>query len=83
MLAAKTRYALGKTEEAKDMLVALLQTTNGIDHEASLHYELFRIDPDNAESRDIALALYRELNQATPRYLFRLRLEILEKLQNV
>ncbi len=81
LLAAKTQYALGKTTEARDMLLDLLQTTQGIDHEASLHYELFRVDPDNAESGDKALTLYRELYQATPRYLFKLRLEILEKLK--
>lgn len=80
LLEAKTHTVLGQTDLARKIFLELLEDGITPDHEAAVCYELFRIDPGDNYSRKKALDLYRTLYRQTPRYLFKMRLEILEKL---
>jgi hypothetical protein len=61
-------------------LLALLPYAHTPDQEAAVRYELFRIDPLDSSSHQRALQLYKALYRETPRYLFKFRLDILERL---
>lgn len=74
ILAAKALYAQGDTDEATGRLNNLLEEELDSDHEAAVNYELFRIKDDDLY-RDQALVLYRALYHATPKYIYKTRID--------
>ena len=80
LLAVKADFAAGHAQGSHNRLLALLPHAHTPDQEAAVRYELFRIDPLDANSHLRALQLYQKLYRETPRYLFKFRLDILERL---
>lgn len=74
LLAAKTHVLEGETKKALSILHGLLLSALKKDQEAAVYYELHLILPDEAKYKDKALALYQKLYEATPRYLYGVRL---------
>ncbi|MEK7256369.1 MAG: tetratricopeptide repeat protein, partial [Bacteroidota bacterium] len=79
LLAARIFIAKGENTKAKTILDGLLQRKLGKREEASVHFKLSKIE-EGAGHREKALALYRELFEETPMFVFKVRMEELEKL---
>jgi len=78
LLEAKTQAANRQTDKAMAQLHRLLDRPLSADQEASVYFELFRNAPEELQYRDRALQLYRKLYDATPRYVFLMRIEQLD-----
>jgi predicted ATPase/class 3 adenylate cyclase len=78
LLKAKTEYLLGHAEAAKVMMLELIEEGLPADKEASVYFELFRINPNDDLYRHQALERYEHLYAAIPRFIFRERLELLK-----
>jgi len=78
LLEAKTQAANRQTDKAMAQLYRLLDRPLSADQEASVYFELFRNAPEELQYRDRALQLYRKLYDATPRYVFLMRIEQLD-----
>ena len=78
LLKAKTQYLQGHTEEAEGMMLELIQQSLPPDKEASVYFELFRMNPNDSLYRNHALERYEQLYAAIPRFVFRERLELLK-----
>ena len=79
LLEAKLPILKGEKAVAREKLQDMLTTFRSPREEAALHFELREIADDPSVAREIALALYRVLFEETPQYLFKTRVEILEK----
>jgi hypothetical protein len=79
VLRAQVITAEGNHPEALRQLQQLLNMARTEREEAAVHYELVKV-ADNPTSHHLrALALYRQLYARTPQYLYKIRLEELEK----
>lgn len=78
ILAARALFSQGDATDASQSLLDLLKEDLGQDHKAAVNFELFRIH--NEESyREAALELYQALYHATPKYVYKTRIESLEE----
>ncbi len=77
LLAAKVMIQQEKTAQAKEQLLQLQQRFLGIDQQAPTFFELHLIEPENETYRRQALQLYETLYEATPRFTYKSRIELL------
>lgn len=78
MLEAKIAAATGNTTAAMQALDRLLAKQPGKKDEAAIYFELEKLRPDGTYKAK-ALALYKELYQNAPVYVYQLRIQELEK----
>lgn len=78
VLEAKDRYVHGNVNEAIQELKELLGLSLRRDQEAAVYFELSKMQPQEAAFRSSALALYEELDAATPRYIYKMRMDVLK-----
>lgn len=79
LLDARATFLEGNTAKAIAVLQKLVEGEFDPDQSASAYFEKYRIDPTDEEARKQALALYRELYRSTPKFIFRHRIDFLEK----
>jgi tetratricopeptide (TPR) repeat protein len=80
LLYSKILMVGGKNDEAKSLLEWLLNQPIGKRELAAVHFKLSKIEQGTAH-KEKALALYRELYQETPMFVFELRMNELEKMR--
>jgi tetratricopeptide (TPR) repeat protein len=75
VLAIRLQVAMGEIDVAAAVgaLTALLDTWTDESEQATLHYEIWRLDAARAEDRQAAADLYRELHSRTPLAEYRRR----------
>lgn len=79
LLSAKVCFLKDNAAEAEEKLLNLVAKALSEDQQAAAYYELFRILPSKGEYREKALAIYRKLYNATPRFVFHQRIQDLEE----
>jgi tetratricopeptide (TPR) repeat protein/class 3 adenylate cyclase len=78
MLKAKIIFLQNKPEQAKKVVLNLLEKKLSRQQKAAAFFELYMFDDAKKDYRNQALALYRELYASTPKYLFKHRKKLLE-----
>lgn len=78
ILQARVNLRSTNTKVASAIIKELEKMSLSVDQEAAIAFEKFRIQPDDEEIRKSAKRLYQKLYQATPRYIYKLRLNELE-----
>lgn len=78
LLKAQVLGTWGEEKEAIQILLRLLEDPLAKDQQAAVYFELYHLQKEEAEYREKAIRLYRELFAATPRFSFRERLKELE-----
>ncbi len=78
ILAARIKIEDGLIEEAKNILRSLHKLELSIDQEAAVAFEWHRLNPMDEEERESARKLYEQLYQDTPRYTYKVILDLLE-----
>ena len=79
LLMARKHLLKGNLKEAEKILQEILSQSLSKDQEAIVHFELTRIHPENETHRDKALQLFQQLFEETPKYIFKKRIEDLQK----
>ncbi len=78
LLDARVHFAEGDPQTGIEILQQLLEQSISDDQSAAAYFDLWRMRPDCEEYREKALDAYRKLYEATPRFLFRQRIEEME-----
>ncbi len=79
LFSARLDAAAGHTESALAKLEGLRNGITTLDQKADAYFWTFRIDDSNEEVRQVALDCYRELYKISPRFVYKHRMERLEK----
>ncbi len=79
ILAVKVAFNNGDKESALSTLEGLLGKAKNKKDAAAIHYELYQIQPLQNIHRDKALELYQQLYKSVPRFIFKERLDELNK----
>jgi predicted ATPase/class 3 adenylate cyclase len=79
LLSAKVYALEGDKELATEKIQKVVSEALSEDQQAAAYYELWFMHPSNSEYRQKALDIYRKLYNATPRFVFRQRIQNLEK----
>ena len=80
LLAATLDFAQGKREHARRQVAGLLASAADPAEQASLHYELWRMD-GGAEHAAAAYELYSESYERLPKYAYKRRLDELRAIE--
>jgi tetratricopeptide (TPR) repeat protein/class 3 adenylate cyclase len=75
MLSIKQRIAEEQTTDAQLFLEKLLRTELSKEQEAAVHFELYRLKPEDLVHRKKAIRLYKKLYKHTPKYIYKHRLD--------
>ena len=75
LLRAKSLIAQHQADQATELLQKLLRRRLNADQEAPVYFELYRANPQNLEYAQKAKMLYEHLYQATPRFLYKTRID--------
>ncbi len=78
ILNAKILHLQDKPEQARKVVLNLLEKKLDRQQKAGAFFELYIFDPSHKDCRNQALVLYRELYSSTPKYIFKHRIKILE-----
>lgn len=78
ILHSKVLNRQSKTEEAKQVILGLLDKYPDNQQQAAACYELYQLDNSQKKYKDKALELYDELYETTPRFIFAYRIMLLE-----
>ena len=68
----------GEKEKALAVLAQLLDKSEEESDLAAIHYEWYKMSPDEINHRQIAFDLYQKLYKTIPQYLFKTRMKELE-----
>lgn len=79
ILYSKVLFLKSKPEQARKVILTLLEKQPGKQQKAAAYFELYQQDKSNKDYRNQALAIYRKLFASTPRFIFGNRIELLEK----
>ncbi len=79
LLNAKVRFFTGNAGKAIDLLTSLLNQDLAEDQEAATYYELSHFVPANEAYTEKALVIYQRLYQATPRFVYKRRIQELQE----
>lgn len=78
LLEAKQQKVLGQLEAAENLLLKFDWQQLSSDQQASVYFELHQLRPHKQAYRQQALDLYQKLYKATPKYMYRIRLAMLQ-----
>jgi tetratricopeptide (TPR) repeat protein len=78
ILNAKILYLQDKAEQARKVILNLMEKKLYKQQKAAAFFELYMFDQSNKDLGNQALALYRELYSSTPKYIFKHRIKMLE-----
>jgi tetratricopeptide (TPR) repeat protein len=75
LLAIKAEAANGRVAEAHEQFSSLLQNNLNIEQQAATYFELSRLETSTGDYHQKAKALYQQLYEHTPRFIYKNRLK--------
>ncbi|MEM8524113.1 MAG: tetratricopeptide repeat protein [Bacteroidota bacterium] len=79
LLSAKFYHQKGEEEEALELIHELLSNHLEVSQQAAAYYLLSQLEPEQESHREIALQLYQQLYEETPKFTFQRRIKKLSR----
>ncbi|MEM0993955.1 MAG: tetratricopeptide repeat protein [Bacteroidota bacterium] len=80
ILAARSASVTGKQQTAIELISSLLKYYPELHQQATTYYVLAQIEPEQISHKEIALQLYQQLYEATPKFIYKRRIEKLKSI---
>ncbi|MEN0049839.1 MAG: tetratricopeptide repeat protein, partial [Bacteroidota bacterium] len=79
LLSAKFYHQKGEKQEALELIHELLSNHLEVSQQAAAYYLLYQMEPEQDAHREIALQLYQQLYEETPKFTFQRRIKKLSR----